>query len=730
MFYLKEIYERLINVLNNSKSNYCSRINSLECFKLIAKKLKDIDDEIIGYHLTEIIFTLQNACKDRVHKVQLAANSAIKDWRHIEEIFERNKKKGKYDKQKNLYDKETNLFNMQIENNPKGNNYCKEDFENDIKYKEINNNYKKGKMNKLNVLRNLSKLNKQESNNSNGINTEEDDFFNRRKNNRNINEFFKFDEIKEKNKNKKSDIFKEETFKKGIGNVLKLSNLLRNFQKENNYNNSNNNFRSKSNPRMNKASPSKNKLLESVANYLKISRSGEKNNDNNQKQNYDLELNKEKRYGKGFITDESFYKKDKSPEFIRQSNLSEEELLDYRFLSDGEFYDKNYNENFGFENEAEKNIQNYEDSKKKCKDSEDNQAMKIGYKSSNNKIGEIRDKIYNENKDNSTVKKDDKFKGSLLIMKTDINKAFSDFFNKLEVFNNKINSKLNVIESKIKKNRKIIKNMVKEKKLDKHLLNKEEKIKESLNKSKGDKLEKTKNEYNKNIVAENNSKILENKSKEDSKIISKESFTESDNNKLMNKSKKSDKLNFNDLNKISESNDIYLKLTEQTELIINLKKEIEFYKKNSQDIFKNINYKVVDKTNSKEHSSITFWKEILYLVDKKDYNSAYLKVLENQDDLYLLRLLCITGPVLNFLRLDLCKKLIMRTNMIYRSHQIEYILLELINNSHQHYIFNLLTKNEQNEILETIFQFTNIKTIIGNIAADLYENITTNIENN
>jgi len=200
MFYLKEIYERLINVLNNSKSNYCSRINSLECFKLIAKKLKNIDDEILGYHLTEIIFTLQNACKDRVHKVQLAANSAIRDWREVEEIYEKNKKKGKYDKKKDLSDKETNLFIIQKEHNFQGNNNCTEDFENGIKNKEILKNYKKGKMNKLNVLRNLSKLNKQDSNNSNRNNSEEDYIFMQRKNNRNINEFFKMDDIKDKNK--------------------------------------------------------------------------------------------------------------------------------------------------------------------------------------------------------------------------------------------------------------------------------------------------------------------------------------------------------------------------------------------------------------------------------------------------------------------------------------------------------------------------------------------------
>ena len=76
--------------------NYISKINALECFKIIGKKLKKVKDEILGYHLTEILFCLENACKDRVHKVQLAANSAYKDWVEIEDVHLQNKKKGVY----------------------------------------------------------------------------------------------------------------------------------------------------------------------------------------------------------------------------------------------------------------------------------------------------------------------------------------------------------------------------------------------------------------------------------------------------------------------------------------------------------------------------------------------------------------------------------------------------------------------------------------------------------
>lgn len=733
-------------MLNNPKSNYCSRINSLECFKLIAKKLKNIDDEILGYHLTEIIFTLQNACKDRVHKVQLAANSTIRDWREIEEIFEKNKKKGKYDKQRNLSDKEANLFKIQNDNDYVPNNNCREEFDDEHKKnKEILANYKKGKMNKLNVLRNLSKLNKLDSNNnSNKMNTDEDDFFKqRRNNNRNINEFFKFDEIKEKNNFKKSaDNFKEETYKKGIGNVLKLSNLLKNFQKENK-NNILNDLRSKSNPRAaNKISPPKNKLLESVANYLRISKSGEKNNnenfiENKNRHNNDFDLNKNRKYEKGFITDQNWYKKDKSPELNKQLNLSEEELLDYQFLSDGEFHEKNNYENFVFENEAEKNIENYENTKKQNKNNEETNLRPISKNKFNDfdyeKQKEVREKVGNENKDNKNFQSNNvvNVNKNLLAMKADINYLFFSFMHNLENFSNSMNTKLNYIESKIKKNKKIVKRLVKEKKSHKDSDKKQSKSKQDKEEEENSISKQKKNESLSKKEANKGDELdkkLETVPKKSSKQANNESNklleNNANNNSSENSQKDFQKINKHEENKIKSDPSI---LSEQAALIEKLKSEVEFYKKNSQEIFKNINYTVVENANQKEHSSVKLWKEILELIERKEFNSAYSIVLKSEDDLFLLRLLCITGPVLNCLKLDICKKLIMRTNLIYRSHQIEFLLLDLIDNSHQHYIFNLLTKNEQNEILETLFQITGIKSVLGNIAADLYHNITTNL---
>jgi len=37
-------------------------------------------DILVGYYQNEIVLTLQNLTKDRVHKVQIAANETLKDW--------------------------------------------------------------------------------------------------------------------------------------------------------------------------------------------------------------------------------------------------------------------------------------------------------------------------------------------------------------------------------------------------------------------------------------------------------------------------------------------------------------------------------------------------------------------------------------------------------------------------------------------------------------------------
>ena len=73
-------------MINNSK-NYLTRIEACKAFGIIANKLKSVADLVIGFFHKDIIYTLQNASKDRVHKVQIAGNDALRQWHELELIY-------------------------------------------------------------------------------------------------------------------------------------------------------------------------------------------------------------------------------------------------------------------------------------------------------------------------------------------------------------------------------------------------------------------------------------------------------------------------------------------------------------------------------------------------------------------------------------------------------------------------------------------------------------------
>jgi hypothetical protein len=74
-------------MLNNKKTCYQTKLSCLRVLGLIARRLKGFADVIIGFYQSEIVFTLQNACKDRIHKVQIAASEALREWMELEEIY-------------------------------------------------------------------------------------------------------------------------------------------------------------------------------------------------------------------------------------------------------------------------------------------------------------------------------------------------------------------------------------------------------------------------------------------------------------------------------------------------------------------------------------------------------------------------------------------------------------------------------------------------------------------
>ena len=101
----------------------------------------------------------------------------------------------------------------------------------------------------------------------------------------------------------------------------------------------------------------------------------------------------------------------------------------------------------------------------------------------------------------------------------------------------------------------------------------------------------------------------------------------------------------------------------------------------------------------------SIWLESLELISQNKITEAYDLILSSKDDIYLLRLVYLTGPVLHLLNENLAKKVLIRINMINRGRQISDILINLVEESidKKYNIFKKLEYSEQNDILDSLF---------------------------
>ena len=108
----------------------------------------------------------------------------------------------------------------------------------------------------------------------------------------------------------------------------------------------------------------------------------------------------------------------------------------------------------------------------------------------------------------------------------------------------------------------------------------------------------------------------------------------------------------------------------------------------------------------------SIWLNCLELINKNKISEAYELILNAKDDIYLLRLILLTGPVLHLLNDNLAKKILVRINMINRGRQINNILIQFIEESidNKNNIFQKLEYKEQNDILDSLFNMFQNKT--------------------
>lgn len=143
-----------------------------------------------------------------------------------------------------------------------------------------------------------------------------------------------------------------------------------------------------------------------------------------------------------------------------------------------------------------------------------------------------------------------------------------------------------------------------------------------------------------------------------------------------------------------------------------------------KNLSNNFSFKDIQQSSIYDNRNGTeFWKRCLSFLEKNQIQRAYEEILNSGDDIYLLRLVCLTGPVLNSLDIETARKVLKRINMINRSCQIQKVLLNLVEEGvyTNKEIFDGLSHQDKNDILDSLY-------IIGK--SDLNDNPVSNKANN
>ena len=225
----------------------------------------------------------------------------------------------------------------------------------------------------------------------------------------------------------------------------------------------------------------------------------------------------------------------------------------------------------------------------------------------------------------------------------------------------------------------------------------------------------TKNKKIKNNIKYMKNKEIKDAEKEDIKINNL-----NNNKKFINKYNNIDLNNNNRIKNENGLNEISLLKESLTKIIseslIDSHNYINNKIKSKLDIMEkrinNLENKISKLNNNNKKSNITLesqinniWLECLDLINQNKMNEAYDLILSTKDDIYLLRLMCLTGPILNSLNENLAKNVLVRINMINRGKQINDILIKFVEESinNKNNIFKKLEYKEQNDILDSLF---------------------------
>ena len=112
----------------------------------------------------------------------------------------------------------------------------------------------------------------------------------------------------------------------------------------------------------------------------------------------------------------------------------------------------------------------------------------------------------------------------------------------------------------------------------------------------------------------------------------------------------------------------------------------------------------LEKKLLKNQKLSNLWLEISKYSFEQDYQTAYDMALSAADDIYLLRLIMQTGPVISRgLSESTGKKVLSRINRIVRGGIFYKLQLEWLDESRKSNVFSNLSHGEQNEYLDTLY---------------------------
>lgn len=119
------------------------------------------------------------------------------------------------------------------------------------------------------------------------------------------------------------------------------------------------------------------------------------------------------------------------------------------------------------------------------------------------------------------------------------------------------------------------------------------------------------------------------------------------------------------------------------------------------------------------------WMDALVFLESEDYQSAFETVLSMGDDIYLLRLVSHTGPVVKYLHPKTSALVVKRLNKIIRCNILQDFAMTWIEDSYKSGHFQTFKNTEKNEYLDTLDLFSEDKNDqdLAEKAQVLYQNI-------